>query len=45
MEYLDDYITTVRHVASKVATIEGGLYLLTRNVPWKYVFQMSKLGI
>ena len=25
MEYLDDYNTTIRHVARKVAAIEGGL--------------------
>jgi len=27
VEYLDDCITTVRYVVSKVATIEGRLYL------------------
>ena len=27
MEYLDSYSTSVRHVARKVATVEGRLYL------------------
>jgi len=27
MEYLDNFITAVRHVASKVAVMEGRLYL------------------
>jgi len=26
MEYPDDCITTIKHVVSKVATMEGGLY-------------------
>jgi len=31
-EYLDDGITTIRHVVSKMATVEGRFYLLTRNI-------------
>jgi len=45
MEYLDNGITTMRYVVSKIATMEGGLYLLTRNVPQRCVFQTSRLGI
>jgi len=45
MEYPDDCITAMRYVASKVAVTEGGLYLLTRNVPWRCVFWISELGI
>ena len=45
MEHPDDCITVMRHVASKVAATEDRLYLLTRNVPWRCVFQMSGLGI
>jgi len=45
MEYPDSCNTTLRHVVRKVAVIEGRLYLLARNVPWRCVFQMNGLGI
>ena len=38
MEYPGDYITTIKCVVSKIATVEDGLYLLTKNVPQRYVF-------
>ena len=45
MEYPDNGITAMKCVMSKGATVEGRLYLLTRNVLWRYVFRISGLGI
>jgi len=45
MEYPDGCITATRHVVGKVAAIRDRLYLLTRNISWRCVFQMSGLGI
>jgi len=38
MEYLDNGITAVKYITSKVAAVEGGLYLLTRNICWQGIY-------
>ena len=45
MKYSNDCITAMRHIVIKVGVIEDRLYLLTINIPWRCVFQMSGLDI
>jgi len=45
MEYLDGYITTMRHVVRKVAVMKSRLYGWKTISLLGYNFQMSGLGI